>query len=89
MSVALPVPSAVAVPSTDVLRTPGALTLGAVAGLAHVAKPLWKWAAVQGLGLQFGSISAGVAYAVGSHLAFGTKRKGSKPPARSVSYSMK
>lgn len=53
------------------LRAPGPLTLGAVAGLAHVAKPLWKWAAVQGLGLQFGSITAGVAYAVGSHLAFG------------------
>lgn len=53
------------------LRAPGPLTLGAVAGLAHLAKPLWKWLAVQGLGLQFGAFTAGAAYAFGSHLAFG------------------
>ena len=52
-------------------RQPGAWTLGALAGLAHLAKPLWKWAAVQGLGLQFGSITAGVAWTLGCHLAFG------------------
>lgn len=53
------------------LRVPGPFTLAALAGLAHVAKPLWKWAAVQGLGVSFGSITAGTAFAIGSHLGFG------------------
>jgi len=53
------------------LRQPGVAALGLIAALAHVAKPLWKWAAVNGLGLQFGSITAGVGFSLLSHVGFG------------------
>lgn len=53
------------------LRQPGAATLGVTAALAHVAKPLWKWAAVNGMGLSFGSITAGVGYTLLTHFCFG------------------
>ncbi|MGE3500086.1 MAG: hypothetical protein AB7N53_19670 [Candidatus Binatia bacterium] len=53
------------------LRTQRAALLACLAALAHAAKPLWKWAAASGLGVHFGSIEAGVAYALICHLAFG------------------
>ena len=52
-------------------KQPGAASLGLIAALAHTAKPLWKLAAVNGLGLQFGSITAGVGFTVLCHLGFG------------------
>ncbi|MDH4382259.1 MAG: hypothetical protein QE509_10275 [Gammaproteobacteria bacterium] len=52
-------------------KRPGAVSLGVIAALAHTVKPLWKLAAVNGLGLQFGSITAGAGFAVLCHLGFG------------------
>lgn len=54
-----------------VFRQPGATALGLIAALAHIAKPLWKWAAVNGLGLSFGSITAGVGFSLFTHFSFG------------------
>ena len=54
-----------------VVRSEGATVRGLIAALAHVSKPLWKWAAAVGLGLHFGSVEKGVAFAVMCHLAFG------------------
>lgn len=54
-----------------VIRLHGVTFAACCAAVAHAAKPLWKWAAVSGAGASFGSIEAGVGYALLTHLAFG------------------
>jgi hypothetical protein len=54
-----------------VIKSRGISVLALIAALAHVVKPLWKWAAAAGFGVHFGSIEAGVGFAVVSHLMFG------------------
>lgn len=53
------------------LRRPGAGSLGVVAALGHVTKPLWKLAATQGATVHFGSIANGIGLTLGGHLLFG------------------
>jgi hypothetical protein len=43
-----------------------------IGGLAWTSRPLLRWLAAQGLDLQFGSLSSGLALPVATHLAFGT-----------------
>jgi len=53
------------------IKSRAAPVLALIAALAHAAKPLWKWAAASSLGVHFGSVEAGVWYALGLHLMFG------------------
>lgn len=52
-------------------RRPGAATLGVLAALGHVTKPLWKLGATLGATVHFGSIANGVWLTLGGHLLFG------------------
>lgn len=53
------------------IKSRAAPVLALMAALAHAVKPLWKWAAAAGLGVHFGSVEAGIGYALMCHLMFG------------------
>lgn len=48
-----------------------ATLFGLVGAIAHAVKPVWKWLASFGWGIEFGSVAAGVTTPLVTHLAFG------------------